>query len=273
MTLQFRLAICLLVIFSLPNYLQAQQSIPQKKEIEHTTGFWLGSYTKYRLSNRLFYYGEYHLRKRNQFVNDMAQIYLRFGLTYLVNKNFEVTGGIVTPFYWAPTSSQDDPNIDNVVPQYRLWQQFLLVQPFDRLKLYHTFRTEQRWQRDYEKGSPFELTYRFRYKFTSYYPLNHHKLVPKTLFASNYAEIFIQAGKTVIYNPLEDFRCFTGLGYIINENVQIQAGYMWTYRQKGSPYKYEFRHIPRLSVYHNFDFHRRSIERRKKRPIILENQF
>lgn len=241
------------------------------KEFTHTTGLWAGLYTKYRLNEKLFYYGEYHFRRRNNFVNDMAQIYLRFGLTYLINPKVELTAGIVTPLYWAP--EQDLANQDNVVPQYRLWQQMVLVQPFDRLKLYHQFRFEQRWKRDYIEDSPFELTHRFRYKLTAYYPLNNYKLVNNTLFLSFYEEIFVQAGKSITYDYLEDNRMFLGLGYIVNQNIQIQAGYMWTFRYMGGPNSFEYRHIPRISVYHNLDFHRRRIEKQKEKIRVLDQEF
>lgn len=248
-----------------------QEEPATQKEYRHTTGLWLGLYTKYRLTEKMFYYGEYHFRRTNNFVDDMAQLYLRFGITYLANKQLELTAGIVTPFYWAP--EQDLPNQDNVVPQYRLWQQVLLVQPFDRLKLYHTFRFEQRWKRDYVEDSPFILSHRFRYKISGYYPLNNYKLVNKTLFFSFYEEVFIQAGKKITYNYLEDNRVFAGLGYILNENVQIQAGYMWTFRYDGGPYNFEHRHIPRLSVYHNLDFYKKRQQKRRERTTILPLDF
>lgn len=243
----------------------------ETKEFTHTTGLWLGLYTKYRLNEKFFYYGEYHIRRKDNFVNDMGQVYLRFGLTYLLNKKVELTAGIVTPFYWAP--EQDVPGQDNVVPQYRLWQQVVLVQPFSRLKLYHQFRFEQRWKRDYTVDAPFKLSHRFRYKLGAYYPLNKDKLVNKTLFLSFYEEIFIQAGKSITYDYMEDNRVFLGLGYILNENVQIQAGYMWTFRYRGGPTSFEHRHIPRVSFYHNLDFHRKRIERRKERIDILQEEF
>lgn len=256
-------------------YCQGQQSFtpPIEKEISNVSGFWLGTYTKYRISKRLFYYGEYHFRRKKKLVQEMAQIYLRFGMTYLVNKQMEITTGVVTPMYWAPEKDRFKPEIDTWVPQYRFWEQLLLVQPLNHFKLYHTFRLEQRWRRDFKEGSPFNLTFRFRYKFTVYHPLNRPVLVPRTLFFSGYNEIFIQAGKTVLYNHFEDNRLFLGLGYIINKNLQVQAGYMWTYRHAGGPYKYEHRHIPRLSFYHNVDFFRKKLEKRKQKPIILNNEF
>lgn len=231
--------------------LQAQSNTPEK-EFLNTTAFWLGTYTKYRLNDKWFYYGEYHYRRRNNFIRDMAQVYLRFGATYRHNEDFEITGGIVTPVYWA--QNQDAFDIDPIVMQYRFWQQFLFVQHLERSKIYHQLRFEQRWARDYLKESPFLLTHRFRYKFATYIPLNNHQLTPGTYFASLYDEIFIQAGPSIKFNYFEDNRLFMGLGYVLNDNVQLQAGYMWTFRHAGNPYKFEHRHIPRLSIYHSLDF-------------------
>ena len=106
-------------------------------------------------------------------------------------------------------------------------------------------------------GSPFKLTYRFRYKLTAYIPLNHKDFVPKTLFLSLYNEIFIQAGKSVSYDHLEDNRTFIGLGYNLSHDLQIQTGYMYTFRHDGAPHKYENRNIIRLSLYHHLDLHKK----------------
>lgn len=264
---------CLLLGFVSANA-QSTVTIPDQKEVENTSETWLGMYTKYRINEKLFYYGEYHLRRR-EFMDKMAQVYLRFAMTYLLKPKVEVTGGIVTPFYWAKESSAENQQIDKVVPQFRFWQQILFVQNIDRVKLYHQIRTEQRWKRDYVVGSPFVLDFRFRYKISTYVPLNRPTLVSNTVFFSGYSEIFIQAGRKVIYNHFEDFRLFLGLGYIFNQNWQVQAGYMWTYRHAGSPFKYENRHIPRLSFYHNLDFHTKKQERlqRERARHILQDEF
>lgn len=253
--------------------LSAQEENPPK-EYSTISGLWTGIYTKYRISEKMFYYGEYHYRRRENLINEMAQVYLRFGLTYRLKHNTEVTAGIVTPIYFAPQSLIDDPlaDVDETYMQFRFWQQLKTVQSFDRLKLYHQFRTEQRWKRDYEKGSEYYQDWRFRYKLTAYYPLNKPKLVPKTLFLSLYEEILIQAGKNITYNYFEDNRLYAGLGYIVNENIQIQAGYMWTFRYNGGPNKFESRHIPRISIYHNLDFFGKKQKKKKLKPLILEDQ-
>ena len=238
-------------VYQLP--VQAQTpTIPESKETRSSGGAWFGLYTKYHISNKWSYYGEYHIRRRNGF-KDMAQIYLRFGATYKIAKYLDFTAGFVNPYYWAPTPLVE--NDDRVVPQYRAWEQAALATPFDHIKVYHQLRFEQRFKRDFEKGSEYHLTHRFRYKLTVHVPLNKQEFKNHTLFASFYEEIFIQAGKTIVYDHLEDNRVFAGLGYNINPTLQVQTGYMYTFRHDGAPWKYENRHIWRLSLYHHLDLH------------------
>ncbi len=244
---------CIIPLILLAFGLRSQAPvIPEKKEVDHTTGAWLGIYTKYHFNDRWAYHGEYHARMREG-IKEMAQVYLRFGATYRIQKYLDFTVGIVTPFYWNPNPERE--NTDNVVPQYRFWQQAILATPFDHIKVFHQLRLEQRWRRDYVQGAPFELTHRFRYKLTVYVPLNHRDFGPNTLFLALYEEIFMQAGKTVVFNHFEDNRAFAGLGYNLDEKFQFQVGYMNSYRHNKAPYKYQSRHIGRVSIIHHLDFH------------------
>jgi hypothetical protein len=220
------------------------------REIDFENGFWYGLYTKYMVANKLFYYGEYHMR-RSEWNAHMNKLYLRFGLSYLINPKLEITGGIVTPVTWYQI--QDESLEDRVVPEFRFWQQFLFVQEISRLKLYHQFRFEERWRRDHFKGEPYYFSIRYRYKFSVYTPLNHDHIQNKTIFLSNNVEVFLQSGKQIVYNNLEEIRIFNGLGYLMNNNLQFQIGYSWHYAQKTEGYKFRRQDIVRLSVYHNLD--------------------
>ena len=241
-------------------------TIPVEKHKFTTTGVWLGFYTKYHFNDKWAYYGEYHLRKRDGF-NEMGQIYLRIGATYSLAKYVDVTVGIANPYYWSP--DQDNPNLDKVVPQFRTWEQTVFATPFDHIKLFHQIRLEQRFKRGYEKGSEYKLTHRFRYKLTLYVPLNKPAFENHTLFLSAYNEIFIQAGKSVVFNYFEDNRTFIGLGYNLFDHLQVQAGYMYSFRHFGAPNVYENRHIFRLSVYHHLDLHLDKHREHKDRTLPI----
>lgn len=255
MKLLFLVFVCLLV------NTQVFGQVPQPEEVRQKENYdfqflWTGIYTKYRIGEKLWYNGEYHVRTRNNFINEMNQLYIRLGLSYLLTNNFEITGGIVTPFYWSdPGQFPEGTPLDKVVPQFRFWQQYLFIQPVGRVKVYHQIRMEQRWRRDFIVDTPFELTHRFRYKIMAYIPLNSRELQKKTLFLSLYNEIFIQAGKSIEVNFMEDNRTFVGLGYILNENIQLQTGYMKSLQQRGNGIDFNNRDIIRVSLYHNFDFY------------------
>lgn len=255
----WKLLILFFICFRINSFSFGQGSESDSVRQRETFGgqfLWTGIYTKYRIGEKLWYNGEYHIRTRDNFINEMNQLYIRLGLSYLLTNNFEITGGIVTPFYWVDENQYpENTPLDKVVPQFRFWQQFLFIQPVGRVKVYHQIRLEQRWRRDFIVDSPFELTHRFRYKLMAYVPINSKELQKKTLFLSLYNEIFIQAGRSIQLNFLEDNRSFIGLGYILNENIQIQTGYMRSIQQRSNGFDFNDRDIIRVSLYHNFDFY------------------
>ena len=224
------------------------------KEIDFENGIWYGLYTKYMIFDKVFYYGEYHIR-RSEWNNHMNKLYLRFGIAYLINPHLEITGGFVNPYSWYQI---EDRNVeDKVVPEFRFWQQFLFVQEINRFKLYHQFRFEERWKRGHFKEDHYKFSQRYRYKFTVYTPLNHNHIQNKTVFLANNAEVFLQSGKPIIYNHLEEVRIFTGLGYLFSNNLQFQIGYSWHFAHRPEGYKFRRQDIIRLSVYHNMDLRRK----------------
>lgn len=230
-----------------------------EKKITNEQGFWLGYYTKFRLGRRLFYYGEYHMRRKG-FMDEIDKVYLRFGATYFLTKELEFTAGIASPINFSSEALTDDA-YDRAVLEFRFWEQALFVVPVLRSKTYHQIRFEQRWKRKNKKGAPYVNNYRWRYKFTIYVPLNNHHLQPGTIFYSFYDEIFMQSGEGITYNYFEDNRMFNGLGYIFNRSVQVQAGYLWNFHHNGSPYQFENQHIFRIAIYHTLDFYSKRIAR------------
>ena len=236
-----------------------------EKTVTHTSGMWLGYYTKFRLRHKLFYYGEYHMRRR-EFVSYINKIYLRFGLTYLISKKVDVTLGIATPINFS--EDPNDANTDYAVMEFRFWEQLLFVVPLLRAKTYHQIRFEQRWKRKFYKGAEYIQNYRWRYKFAIYVPLNHSHLQPKTVFFSFYDEIFIQTGRGITYNHFEDNRMFIGLGYIPGNHINIQTGYLWNYHHDGSPFDYEIEDIWRVAIYHDVDFYSKKQNKLKNQEHI-----
>jgi hypothetical protein len=221
------------------------------------------------LSNTIGYYGEHHYRVRNSladvrsFVGRARQLYNRGGINLFFNNYFEGVIGPTLVFNFTP--DRNNPTFERVVIEPRIWHQWLfMMPPMGRFKLYHQFRFEHRWRRSNQIGSDFEYTNRYRYKFFAYIPINKDKIEVKTLFFSPSAEVFMQTGKSIVFNPFEDFRTYNGIGYILNPHITFFEGYMWTIGQKSNGFDYRMSHIIRLNVFVGLDF--RSLD--KKLPQL-----
>lgn len=229
------------------------------------TGVWNGLYLKVRFSNRIGYYGEHHYRERNRpdqvssFIGRPRQVYNRAGINLFFNPYFEAVIGPTLVLNFTPFPG--NPAYEKLTYEPRIWHQWLfLMSQMGRFKLYHQFRFEHRWRRDNRIASPYQYTNRYRYKFFAYIPLNKPKLEVGALFVSPSGEIFLQSGRSIVYNPFEDFRTYNGIGYILNRNITFFAGHMWTIGQRSSGFQYRTSHILRLNVFIGLDF--RSIEQR-----------
>jgi hypothetical protein len=238
-----------------PDNGRAQRSVSNLGE----TGSWNGLYLKFRLTDQIFYYSEHHYRRRNSldnlydFVGRMRQLYNRWGINFLFNKHFEFTIG--PTLVWNYTPRPGDDNYERVTLEPRIWHQWIFIMPpMGRAKIYHQFRFEHRWKRDNDIGAEFEYTNRYRYKLFSYIPINKPYLGTRTWFFAPSAEIFLHSGKSIVYHPFEDFRIYTGLGYIFNENFTFFGGHMWTMGQTPKGFEYRESHIIRLNLFVNFDF-------------------
>jgi hypothetical protein len=233
---------------------RAQQNGPPDRVVEDVSEVWSGYFMKYQLGERLFYYGDYQLRRIN-FLSDWSQILIRPGITYMLDKYAEVTlGGAYFANFTEPGPNQF------VVPEWRLWQQLLLVQNVSRVKIYHQFRYEQRFFRranDEQVLPGFESpTTRFRYRFTTYIPITSPNIQPGTIFFAGYDELMINTGRQFVYNIFDQNRIFLGLGYVLNANLQFQLGYLHLFQQRSAGNVYRNSNMLRFNIYHYVDLRR-----------------
>ncbi len=222
------------------------------------TGIWNGVYLKFKFSEKLGYYAEHHLRLRNElddvnsFVGRTRQVYNRAGINFYINKNFEAVVGPTLVFNFSP--DPNDPGFEKVTLEPRIWHQYLFkMNPMGRFNIYHQFRFEHRWKKDNDVGADYDFTNRYRYKLFAYIPINSDEIREKTWFVSPSAEIFMHSGRSVVYNPFEDFRTYNGIGYVLNNNVTFFVGHMWTFGQKKSGFEYNTTHILRFNVFIGLD--------------------
>ena len=254
-----RLFTLILLIASFNSFNAHAQQAEQASVNLEETGLWAGLYLNLRFSDKLGYYAEHHYRGRNalddvrSWVGRPRQIYNRIGLHLLLNPHIE---GVIGPALIVNfTPEPGNPEYEPVTYEPRIWTQWLFKQDYiGRVKLVHQFRLEFRWKRKNDVGAEYKYTTRYRYKFFAYIPINKRRVEVDTWFFSPSVEIFMHSGKSVVYNPFEDFRTYNGFGYVLNPNVTFFVGHMWTLGQKDTGYEYRTSHVFRFNVYLGFDF-------------------
>lgn len=254
------LYIIIVLLILTPITLEAQERPSQANFGEPGTNLWLGSYNKFRISKNLFWRAEFHYRRANYdntpYIGRMAQIYNRHALNYIVTKNFNVSLGGVLRLDFTPEPG--NPELDHVIPEPRIWHEYLFVMPWPRFQLYHRIRLEHRWSRTNEPASDWTFRNRFRYKFYMSIPLNKPQLVPGAIYFNPDVEIIMQSGKTIIDSPLEDLRLYPSIGYIFSPNVTYTAGMMYTLGQNtnlGSEFRQRW--VLRINAYVSLDFRKK----------------
>lgn len=146
-------------------------------------------------------------------IGDLEQLLLRTGLGYNLSENNHNLllgyGYILSQNYIADTQNKMDVN------EHRIFQQFTSKQNVGGVSLSHRYRFEQRFVE-----SDFKM--RLRYFLAFKVPILKTETSPTKLYLSAYNEVFLNTESDVF----DRNRVYGGLGYQLNKNVRIEAGYM-----------------------------------------------
>lgn len=213
-------------------YLTAQEKPTASKFKDPLTKVWINTYGNVRISKRLFWVAQTHFRlqetENTPFAGQLGQIYNRHAIGYIHSKKFNVSlGGVFRLNFNTDPESEDR----NLVPEYRIWHQYMFAVPFPRLMIYHRLRIEHRWTIDFPEDSEYIFRNRWRYMFKAKIPINSEKLKPKTFYISPEAELIMQSGKAVVGSVFEDLRLHASFGYIITPRVTVATGLMYSQGQ------------------------------------------
>lgn len=221
-------------------------------------GVWLGSYLNARVSEKLFWAGEFHFRTEGYedtpYLGRVAQIYNRHGLKYVHSKKFSATLGGVLRLNFTPRPGDDDYN--TLILEPRIWHEYVFALPLERMMIYHRIRIEHRWSKSNRvTDDNYIFRNRWRYMFFMKVPLNTPSLSPGTFYFSPVIELIMQSGKPVVDSPFEDLRLYPVIGYIHSPQVSFSSGVMYTMGQELSAgYSYRSRWLFRVNCYLSLDF-------------------
>ena len=244
---------------------QAQKSAPPEERKFKTplSRFWINTYGNIRLTDKLFWVAQTHFRFQEsntiKFAGQVAQVYNRHALSYFYSKKFRVSlGGVLRLNFNTNEILSEE---QSMVPEWRIWHEYLFALPLSRFMVYHRLRIEHRWTRGFQKNSPFIFRNRWRYMLNVKIPINKPKLAPGAFYIAPEAELIMQSGQPIIESPMEDLRLHTSLGYILKPQLTIATGLMYSTGQEltdGALYNRKW--TIRFHVYFSPDF--RKLENR-----------
>ncbi len=226
---RLHLLISILFFYSIANSFGQVIENTQPEETsfsELRTRYWFNTYGNIRLSKKLFWVAQTHFRFRENedipFIAEMAQLYNRHGLGYIVTDDFNVTLGAVLRLNF---------NSNEVLPEYRIWHQYQFNNFFLNSVIYHRFRIEHRWSKGFGDNEEFIYRNRWRYMFRVKIPLNKPEITSDTWYFGPEAELIMQSGKAVVGSPMEDLRLHASLGYIFDPKLTAAIGGMYSFGQ------------------------------------------
>lgn len=173
-------------------------------------GAWYMYFGNNKISKKLNLHNEIQYRNFDA-VGDLEQLLIRTGIGYdLTENNNNVLLGYGFILSQPYVKGDKKENIE-----HRIFQQFITKQKFGRFNLQHRYRLEERFLED-------DFRMRFRYMLGFNIPITQKEMLPKTLYASVYNEIFLHFNSPVF----DRNRVYGALGYVINKNMRVEAGYM-----------------------------------------------
>ena len=193
----------LFIILILPSTVYSQKS---------NNGNWFIYFGNQKINKYWNFHNEIQYRNYNA-IGDLQQFVLRTGIGFDLSEN---NNNILLGYgFFHSQNYMPDSENKSSMNEHRIFQQFITKQSFNRLHLQHRYRIEERiFSNDFQ--------IRFRYFLGVNIPINKEQMLPKTLYASAYNEIFINS-----QDPIFDRnRLYGAVGYVINENFKLEIGYM-----------------------------------------------
>lgn len=185
--------------------------LSQTKEDE--LGSWWMFFGTHHLNEKYSIHYETQLRHYEIGAN-FFQLLPRVGLNYKIDDNSMVTAG----YAWIPTQPVLGEGFEgDLVTENRIWQQFILRNKIKNINFRHRYRLEQRWVK---QNNFTDYKNRVRYMLSAKVPLSKNEDSPIFLFI--YDEVFLHIDD----NPFNQNRLYAALGYTVNKNMNIQAGYL-----------------------------------------------
>ncbi len=223
-----------------------------QKKITDWQQSWLGYFNQTRFSNKWGLWTDIQLRTREQFVKDISSSFVRLGLTYYQNTDTKFTIGYA---YLQHFPGKDQDRL--LQEEHRIWQQVQWHSSFKKARMAQWLRLEERFKQKMADSSLpnklFQYSSRLRYNIWYEYPITKNGIQPGAVSFIVNDELFINLGKSVVYNYFDQNRFFTGLKYNLGIRTNIQFGYLNVFQQLPLGDQFNNTHAARLVLVQNLD--------------------
>ncbi|MBP6184848.1 MAG: DUF2490 domain-containing protein [Saprospiraceae bacterium] len=217
-----------------------------QKTVSYSNHQWFQYYNELQLSKKATLYSDISLRRVHN-LNQWSQMTFRTGIGYPITNNFNgITGIACFTFYKNDILSKIE---------FRPYQEINSKQKFDKFLIQHRFRIEFRYFREIVNNEITEndsFNYRFRYRlFCSIPIIRFSDKNPEKKILLNFGdEIFVNTGREIIYNMLDNNRIILGPAFQFNDNLNISLTYTYQFGQRNNPSAYEHSDIIWLGINH-----------------------
>lgn len=220
---------------------------------------WSMYFGNHRISDRFALHTEYQWR-RNDGVEHWQQSLARIGLDLHTK-----AGPIITAGYgWIVSYPYGEQPIPYSFQEHRIWEQLILTSMAGRAYFHHRYRLEQRFLELKKRSEEADLQpdghlfkQRARYRFMVSIPLSRKTMEDNTLFLALYDEVFLQFGRNVGSNILDQNRLSACLGWRVDADLNVQLGYLNQYIPKPDGIRAERNHTLQLGITYNLDLRRK----------------
>ena len=224
----------------------------QQKQTTHIQQAWFGYVNQMRLNDHWGLWLEFHLRTKEDFVNDLSTAIVRPGISYYASDRLRFTAGYAYVNFFP---ADDHSGVSQ--PEHRPWQQVYWTTQNKRSRLVNTIRLEERYRKKIknadELGDGYNFNYRARYNTILLLPLSRNAFAPKTLSVSVNDEVMVNFGKQIVNNYFDQNRFLLGFAYHVDAKSYLQLGYMNLFQQLSAGNRYKMFHVARVYFYHNID--------------------
>jgi opacity protein-like surface antigen len=190
---------------------------------------WYNYFGTFKIAEKFSFHTEFQAR-RTDYISDKQQNLTRVGFNYQANPKLLLRLG----YAWIETYPYGEYAINGQgkdFNEHRIFQMATLTDKISKFELSHRFMLEQRFVGRYSKQDltvedEYVFMNRIRYMFRIQMPLKGTEITNKTPYIAAYDEIIIGFGKNVNENIFDQNRIGLLLGYRLDNNFRIEAGYL-----------------------------------------------